>query len=224
MGRGCCSGNGGFQLCVAVHCRSLSPIAAAASRSTQHLRALLLLRLTEDGERSGGHAAFWRDWLRPAVRISLLTEPPRSANGAALNRVREDREAVTKPELGTKRLCAHCSAKFYDLNQAPITCPKCGVVFEGVQGRSRSRTEARAPLREVAPLVPETHEAEFVSLEDAEAEAEGKKEPSEAVEAGDEVELNDERGDEEEFVEDSEEESTDVADILGGDIQKEEET
>jgi uncharacterized protein (TIGR02300 family) len=154
---------------------------------------------------------FCRDWLPLAMRISLLTEPPHNANGAALNRVREDREAVTKPELGTKRLCAHCSAKFYDLNQAPITCPKCGVVFEGVQGRSRSRTEARAPLREIAPLVPETHEAEFVSLEDAEAEAEGKKEPSEAVEAGDEVELDDERGDDEEFVEDSEEEDTDVA-------------
>jgi uncharacterized protein (TIGR02300 family) len=131
---------------------------------------------------------------------------------------------VTNPELGTKRLCAHCSAKFYDLNQAPITCPKCGTVFEGVQGRSRSRTEARAPLREVAPLVPETHQAEFVSLEDAEAEAEGKKEPSEAVEAGDEVELDDERGDDEEFVEDSEEEDTDVIEILGGDIEKEEET
>jgi uncharacterized protein (TIGR02300 family) len=130
---------------------------------------------------------------------------------------------VAKPELGTKRLCAHCSAKFYDLNQAPITCPKCSTVFEEVQARSRWRTEARAPVREVQPLVPETHEAEFVSLEDAEAEAEGKKEPSEAVEAGDEVELDDERGDDEEFVEDSEEEDTDVAEILGGDIEKEEE-
>jgi hypothetical protein len=62
-------------------------------------------------------------------------------------------------------------------------------------------------VREVQPLVPETHEAEFVSLEDAEAEAEGKKEPSEAVEAGDEVELDDERSDDEEFVEDTEEET-----------------
>jgi uncharacterized protein (TIGR02300 family) len=132
---------------------------------------------------------------------------------------------VAKPELGTKRLCAHCSAKFYDLNQAPITCPKCGAVFEDVQARSRWRTEARAPVREVQPLVPETHEAEFVSLQDAEAEAEGKKEPSEAVEAGDEVELDDESGDHEEFVEDSEEEEdTDVAEILGGDIEKEEES
>jgi uncharacterized protein (TIGR02300 family) len=164
------------------------------------------------------------------MRRCLLTEPPRNANGAALNGVREDREAVTKPELGTKRLCARCSAKYYDLNQAPITCPKCGTVFETVQERSRWRTEARAPVREVQPLVPETQEAEFVSLEDAEAEAESKKEPSEAVEAGDEVELDDESLEEEEsheenvFIRDTEEEDADVVQILGGDIEKEEET
>jgi uncharacterized protein (TIGR02300 family) len=156
--------------------------------------------------------------------LTLLTEPPRNAKGAALNRVPEDREAVTKPELGTKRMWAHCGAKFYDLNQVPITCPKCGAVGEGVQGRSRWRTDARAPVRDVQPLVPETHEAEFVSLEDAEAEAEGNKEPSEAVEAGDEVELDEERDDDEEFIEISEEEDADVTEILGGDIEKEEET
>jgi len=132
---------------------------------------------------------------------------------------------VSKPELGTKRLCAHCSAKFYDLNQTPITCPKCGRVFEGVQGRSRWRTEARSPIREVEP---ETHEAEFVPLEDADAEAQGKKKPGEAVEAGDEVELDDESLEDESleedaFIGDSGEEETDVADILGGDIEKEEE-
>ncbi|HLN40689.1 MAG TPA: TIGR02300 family protein, partial [Xanthobacteraceae bacterium] len=33
---------------------------------------------------------------------------------------------MAKPELGTKRLCASCSAKFYDLNKDPIHCPKCG--------------------------------------------------------------------------------------------------
>src|SRR5215813_14391635 len=39
---------------------------------------------------------------------------------------------VANPELGTKRLCASCGAKFYDLNKDPITCPKCGTVFEVV--------------------------------------------------------------------------------------------
>ena len=37
---------------------------------------------------------------------------------------------VAKPELGTKRLCASCGAKFYDLNHDTITCPKCGAVHE----------------------------------------------------------------------------------------------
>ena len=33
---------------------------------------------------------------------------------------------MAKPELGTKRLCGSCAAKFYDLSKDPITCPKCG--------------------------------------------------------------------------------------------------
>jgi uncharacterized protein (TIGR02300 family) len=36
---------------------------------------------------------------------------------------------VTKPELGTKRLCAGCNAKFYDLLKSPIVCPMCEAVF-----------------------------------------------------------------------------------------------
>jgi hypothetical protein len=58
---------------------------------------------------------------------------------------------VAKPELGTKRLCAHCGAKFYDLNHSPIVCPKCGTVFEAVVVAPRGgRPEpARAPVREV---------------------------------------------------------------------------
>ena len=37
---------------------------------------------------------------------------------------------MAKPELGTKRLCASCGAKFYDLSKDPIHCPKCGAVYE----------------------------------------------------------------------------------------------
>jgi uncharacterized protein (TIGR02300 family) len=98
----------------------------------------------------------------------------------------KDFEAMTKPELGTKRLCAHCGAKFYDLNHAPIACPKCGTVFEAVQVSSRWRAEAaRPPVREVEPVVAETQEDQFVPLEDADAEAQG--EPSGAPEAEDEA-------------------------------------
>ncbi len=37
---------------------------------------------------------------------------------------------MAKPELGTKRLCAGCGAKFYDLGKSPIVCPKCNTVYE----------------------------------------------------------------------------------------------
>ena len=33
---------------------------------------------------------------------------------------------MAKPELGTKRVCVSCGAKFYDLTHTPAVCPKCG--------------------------------------------------------------------------------------------------
>ena len=156
----------------------------------------------------------------------LLTEPPRNAKGrTAFNRVPEDCEAVAKPELGTKRLCAHCGAKFYDLNHAPIACPKCGTVFEAVPvSRGLARKPRARRCARSRPAVAETQEAEFVSLEEADAEAQGKKKPGEAAEAEDEVELDDESLDDAAFIEESEEEDTDVTEIIGGDIENEEET
>jgi len=36
---------------------------------------------------------------------------------------------VTKTALGTKRICAGCAAKFYDLGKDPIVCPTCDTVY-----------------------------------------------------------------------------------------------
>jgi uncharacterized protein (TIGR02300 family) len=125
---------------------------------------------------------------------------------------------MTKPELGTKRLCVHCGAKFYDLRHSPITCPKCGAAFETVQVSSRWRAEAaRVPVRQVEPVAAETQEAEFVSLEDANAE--GKQKPGNAPEAEDEVELDDESLDDAVLIEESEQEDSDVTEIIGDDIE-----
>ncbi len=138
----------------------------------------------------------------------------------------EDPESVAKPELGTKRLCAHCGARFYDLNHAPATCPKCGTVFEAAAMVARGRPEAaRAVSREVEAAVPENQEAEFVSLEEADAEVHGKKKPAGAPVDGDEdVEIDDEGLDDDAFIEEAEEEDTDVTEIIGNDIENEEET
>jgi uncharacterized protein (TIGR02300 family) len=126
---------------------------------------------------------------------------------------------VTKPELGTKRSCAHCGAKFYDLNQAPITCPKCGGVFEAVQVSSLRVRAARAPMREAEPVRAETPEARSVSREGARAAAQGKKKPLEAIEGKDDVELDDEGLGDAAFIE--EREDTDVSEIIGGEIENE---
>jgi uncharacterized protein (TIGR02300 family) len=136
---------------------------------------------------------------------------------------------VAKPELGTKRLCGNCGAKFYDLNKSPTNCPKCGTLFEAVAVTSRSRPEpppaARAPVP-VEPEAPEPQEAEFVSLEEADAEAQGTaKKPAEgeAAEGEDEVEI-DETLDDAAFIEETEDGDDDVTDIIGGDVENEEET
>ena len=142
---------------------------------------------------------------------------------------------MAKPELGTKRLCAGCGAKFYDLNKDPIHCPKCGAVYEIVVATRPLRPGAapvapRPPVPEEAPA-PEPQDVETVSLEEADAEAQGaakKPAPAEAgieEEAGteeEEVEM-DESLDDDTFIEEQDEEDADVTDIIGGDRENEEE-
>ena len=138
---------------------------------------------------------------------------------------------MAKAELGTKRLCANCGAKFYDLNKVPIHCPKCGTVHEIAPVVTRARPEqappvvprpAPAPAEEVA--APEPQEIETVSLEEADAEAQGAKKPatSEPEIEEEEVEMG-EAIEDDTFIEEQEEEDADVTDIIGGDIENEEE-
>jgi uncharacterized protein (TIGR02300 family) len=134
---------------------------------------------------------------------------------------------VAKPELGTKRLCGNCSVKFYDLNKDPIVCPKCHTVVELAALTTRSRPEssraAAAVVADEEAVVPETSDAEFVSLEDADAEAQGKKAPDAVEGAEDDVEIEDEGIDDATFIEEQEEGDDDVTDIIG-DVDDEEET
>jgi uncharacterized protein (TIGR02300 family) len=136
---------------------------------------------------------------------------------------------VTKPELGTKRLCANCGAKFYDLNKDPIHCPKCGTVYEVTIVTRPTRPAAPVPVRAPVPVevvpTPEPPEVETVSLEEADAEAQGgTKKPAAAEPEVEEEEVEmDETPDDNAFIEEQEEEDADVTDIIGGDIENEEE-
>ncbi len=136
---------------------------------------------------------------------------------------------MAKAELGTKRLCANCGAKFYDLNKDPIHCPKCDTIYVVAPIVTRSRPEAApvvprpAPVEEV--VVPEPQEVETVSLEEADAEAQGKKPAATTTgPEGEEEEVEiEETLDDDTFIEEQEEEDADVTDIIGGDIENEEE-
>lgn len=138
---------------------------------------------------------------------------------------------MAKPELGTKRLCGSCGAKFYDLSKDPIVCPKCGTTFviaapvsrradaaAAAAAASAAAAAARVPA-EAAELEPA--DAEFVSLEEADAEAQGKK--TEVVTDGDD-DLEIEETEEAPFIEETEEGDDDVTDIIGEGREDEEET
>ena len=143
---------------------------------------------------------------------------------------------MAKTELGTKRVCPETGRKFYDLGKTPVISPYTGkVVPIAPPPQSRARPEPAAPAPVVRPapvpepevVVPETADAEFVSLEDAEAEQQGKKpaaaEGAAAPAEGEEVEI-DESLDDAAFIEEEEEGDPDVTDIIGETIEKEEET
>ena len=133
---------------------------------------------------------------------------------------------MAKPELGTKRTCPVTGRKFYDLNKDPVISPYTGeIVPIAVAPPPRVRAEAVRPAAKPVPVVvaPETADADFVSLEDADAEATGAKVPvvdgaegeEEDVEVGETLDA---------FIEETEEGDADVTDIIGDGIEKEEET
>lgn len=145
---------------------------------------------------------------------------------------------MAKPDLGTKRVCQSCGAKFYDLSKDPITCPKCDAVYEIVVPVTRGGRPAAAAAAAVAAAAASkvvtddveasTDGAEVISLEDAEAEATGKKvkgpgDPELETDEDVEVEGTDDEEDNTFLVTDDEEEGGDVSDIIGDGIDKEEE-
>ena len=140
---------------------------------------------------------------------------------------------MAKSELGTKRVCPRPGASSTTSNKTPVVSPYTGKVVpiapapRARAGGGRAGGAPRpAPVEEVEAVVPETADAEFVSLEDADAEAQGKKTApaeGEAAPAEEEVEI-DESLDDAAFIEEQEEGDPDVSDIIGEGIEKEEET
>jgi uncharacterized protein (TIGR02300 family) len=115
-----------------------------------------------------------------------------------------------------------CGAKFYDLGKNPAACPKCGTVFQATAvSRAASPVAARAAPAPVEDEETELETAgpELVSLDDVEA-AETEKE----VPLDDDIEVaDDEVAADDTFLEEEEEGDDDVADLIDGDIEDDEE-
>jgi uncharacterized protein (TIGR02300 family) len=132
---------------------------------------------------------------------------------------------VAKPELGTKRVCPETGRKFYDLNKDPVISPYTGEVVPVTPlPTSRRAAAAQAPTLAPEAEAPEAAEVELVSLEEADAEAEGSKPAAASETEEDEVEVADDGAEDDTFLETDEDEGDDVSDIVGGDREDDEES
>src|SRR5712675_706410 len=75
--------------------------------------------------------------------------------------------SLNKPDLGTKRVCPSCAARFYDLQKRPIECPKCAFAFEPEMLLKQRRTRVPEPVK---PVVAEAEDEETEETEDEEVE------------------------------------------------------
>jgi uncharacterized protein (TIGR02300 family) len=122
---------------------------------------------------------------------------------------------VAKPELGAKRQCQNCGAKFFDLNREPIVCPKCGTIFQGVVARAeRVSAKDEDEEDEASPAAG----VELVSLDDVEASEE-----KAAEGAVDDIDVEDDAEEDDAFLEEEEEDDDDVSTLIDGDIVSDEE-
>lgn len=123
---------------------------------------------------------------------------------------------MAKVELGTKRQCQNCGAKFFDLNKDPIVCPKCGTIFQGVAARAQRAAAKDDEQEEEEAAAPAG--VELVSLEEADVGDE-----KVAAVVDDDIEVEDDEAVEDTFLEEEEEDDDDVAALIDGDIVNDEE-
>ena len=68
---------------------------------------------------------------------------------------------MSKTELGNKRLCAGCGARFYDLNKNLAPCPKCKLVNDiKAPVKIRRKSKVAAQIDNDDPLVKQKNKQE----------------------------------------------------------------
>ena len=137
---------------------------------------------------------------------------------------------MVSAELGTKRTCPNCAARFYDLLKDPITCPKCGTSFVAAAILpSKGDLPAVAPMAQKPRVVEESEDAEnadveLISLEDVEEDGKDDDETAgiEDVDLGEDS--ADEAEEDDTFLVEEEDEGGNMSDLIeGGPSEKEEE-
>src|SRR4051812_6641911 len=93
-----------------------------------------------------------------------VLRPVEALNGRISRTVRH---RMSKPELGAKRACVACGARFYDLGKSPAACPKCGT--EQPLDLPRPRRTGGNVAEDKRPKKP----APAPGVEDSEGEVEG---------------------------------------------------
>jgi uncharacterized protein (TIGR02300 family) len=129
---------------------------------------------------------------------------------------------VVNAELGTKRTCPSCAARFYDLLKNPIVCPKCNTNFVAAailpsKGDYPSAAPAPKPREKEVVEDSDNSDVELISLEDIEEDGKDDDETAgiEDVDLGEDAEPAD--GEEDDtFLVVEEEDGGDVSGLLDG--------
>jgi|TARA_R100000322_G_scaffold169672_2_gene142507 uncharacterized protein (TIGR02300 family) len=123
---------------------------------------------------------------------------------------------LSKPELGTKRDCPSCGAKFYDLNKNPVVCPKCEHEYVPDTGTKAKRAKpAEKPKEKASKRVVAADDEGNVSL-DAMRDDELAADTDDDIDLDDVgVDVDDDDDANDAFLEDDED-GDDVTDIVRG--------
>lgn len=139
---------------------------------------------------------------------------------------------MAKLELGSKRTCTSCGAKFYDLQKMPVECPKCETTFiPDILLPSKDTTPVETkPVEEKVEKAKaeESADIEVISLDEVEEEAGDDDDEIAAIAdvdlGNDDDSDSDTSDDDDTFLETDSEDDSDVSGLIGGVAADDDET
>ncbi len=77
---------------------------------------------------------------------------------------------MARPNLGSKRVCSSCGAKFYDLGKDPAICPECGAAHPQAGFLKPRRVKPLAPRAAPKQPAPKDESEDDIALDDEDEE------------------------------------------------------